>query len=99
MALAREGVRLAISSRSAEALDEAAAELGGGVVALPADTEDLDRMAALPGEVAEALGPVEILVTNTGGPPRGRRLRRTTPRSGRRPTARWCRRRGYWPRP
>jgi 3-oxoacyl-[acyl-carrier protein] reductase len=28
-------------------------------------------VVALPGEVAEALGPVEILVTNTGGPPFG----------------------------
>ena len=28
-------------------------------------------MAALPREVADALGPVEILVANTGGPPRG----------------------------
>jgi 3-oxoacyl-[acyl-carrier protein] reductase len=70
-ALAREGARLAISSRSAEALEDAAAELGDGLVTLPADTGDLDRMAALPGEVAEALGPVEILVTNTGGPPVG----------------------------
>ena len=39
-----------------------------------ADTADLERLAALPGEVAEALGPVEILVTNTGGPPVGRAL-------------------------
>ncbi len=70
-ALAREGVRLAISSRSAEALDEAAGEIGEGVVTIAADSGDLDRMAALPGEVAEALGPVEILVTNTGGPPAG----------------------------
>ena len=28
-------------------------------------------MAALPGEVAERIGPVEILVLNTGGPPPG----------------------------
>ena len=70
-ALAREGVRLAISSRSAEALEEAAAELGGAVTPFAADTGDLDRMAALPGNVTEALGPVEILVTNTGGPPAG----------------------------
>ena len=36
-----------------------------------ADTDDLDRLAELPGEVAERLGPVDILVTNTGGPPAG----------------------------
>ena len=70
-ALAREGARIAISSRSQEGLDEVADGIEGDVVALAADTGDLDRMGRLPGEVAEALGPVEILVTNTGGPPPG----------------------------
>ena len=68
-ALAAEGARVAISSRSAERLGEVAAELGA--TAFAADTGDLERMAALPGEVGEALGPVEILVANTGGPPTG----------------------------
>jgi 3-oxoacyl-[acyl-carrier protein] reductase len=71
VALAGEGARVAISSRSAESLADAAEEIGGDVAVLPADTGDLGRMAALPGEVADALGPVEILVTNTGGPPPG----------------------------
>ena len=70
-ALARERARLAISSRSEDSLEGAAGELGADVVTVPADTGDLERMTALPGEVAEALGPVEILVTNTGGPPAG----------------------------
>ncbi len=70
-ALAGEGGRVAIASRSRERLDQAAAEIRGEVVAFEADTSDLDRMAALPGEVESALGPVEILVANTGGPPLG----------------------------
>lgn len=70
-ALGREGARVALSSRSTESLRATAAEIGGETAVLPADTGDLDRIAALPGEVAEALGPVEILVTNTGGPPTG----------------------------
>jgi 3-oxoacyl-[acyl-carrier protein] reductase len=70
-ALAREGARVAISSRSRESLEKAAAEIEGEVAVFPADTEDLDRLGALPGEVAEQLGPVEILVANTGGPPPG----------------------------
>ncbi len=70
-ALAREGARVAISSRSAEALEEAASKIGGGTAAFPADTDDLERIAELPGEVAEQLGPVEIVVANTGGPPLG----------------------------
>ncbi len=70
-ALVGEGARVAISSRSAEKLEEAAAAIDGEVSAFTADAADLDRVAALPGEVAEALGPVEILVANTGGPPLG----------------------------
>ena len=70
-ALTREGARVAIASRSAEKLDEAAAEIGDGATPFVADASDLDRLAALPGEVEAALGPIEILVANTGGPPLG----------------------------
>lgn len=73
-ALAREGARVAIASRSREGLDSAVAELAGEVSPFVADTSDLERMASLPGEVAAALGPIEILVTNTGGPPVGAAL-------------------------
>ena len=70
-ALAREGANVAVSSRSGELLEQLVGELGGEARAFPADTGDLDRMGELPAEVSEALGPVEILVTNTGGPPPG----------------------------
>jgi 3-oxoacyl-[acyl-carrier protein] reductase len=70
-ALAREGARVAIASRSRERVAEAAGETEGEVVALEADTEDLERLASLPGEVESELGPVDVLVTNTGGPPLG----------------------------
>jgi 3-oxoacyl-[acyl-carrier protein] reductase len=73
-ALAREGARVAISSRSRERLEEAASEMAGEAAIMPADTDDLDGLAELPGEVERELGPVEILVTNTGGPPPGRAL-------------------------
>lgn len=69
-ALAREGARVAIASRSRERLEEAAAEIGGATPFV-ADATDLERLARLPLEVAEALGSVDILVTNTGGPPAG----------------------------
>ena len=72
--LAREGARVAIASRSRERLEQAALEIEGEVVPFVADANELDRLAGLPAEVAEALGPVEILVTNTGGPPLGRAL-------------------------
>jgi len=71
MALSREGARVAIAGRSREALEEAAAEIDGEVSLFTADTSDLDRMKDLPGEVADAIGPIEILVASTGGPPPG----------------------------
>ncbi len=70
-ALAREGARVAMASRSQERIDAAAAEINGDTAGFEADSLDLDRMTALPAEVAERLGPVEILVLNTGGPPPG----------------------------
>jgi len=70
-ALAREGAHVALASRSGQRLAEAAAEIGGETATFEADTGDLERMAELPGQVERALGPVEILVANTGGPPPG----------------------------
>src|SRR6476620_10318143 len=70
-ALAREGARVALASRSQERLDAAVAEIGEGASAFVADATDLERLARLPLEVAEALGSVDILITNTGGPPPG----------------------------
>jgi 3-oxoacyl-[acyl-carrier protein] reductase len=62
---------VAMASRSEEAIEEAAAEVEGDASAFAADTDDLERLLALPGEVADALGPIDILVANTGGPPPG----------------------------
>src|SRR3954451_20203916 len=70
-ALAREGARVALASRSRERLEEAAAEIGEAATPFVADATDLERLARLPLEVAEALGSVDILITNTGGPPPG----------------------------
>lgn len=70
-ALAREGARVAISSRSADSLRTTAEGIAGEVHSFPADTGDLERLRRLPDEVAEALGPIEILIANTGGPPGG----------------------------
>ena len=69
--LSREGARVAIASRSRERIEEAAAGIDGDASPFVADAADTGRLAALPGEVAAALGPIEILVANTGGPPLG----------------------------
>jgi 3-oxoacyl-[acyl-carrier protein] reductase len=69
--LAREGARVAIASRSAERIEAAASEIEGEVIGFAADSGDLERLRSLPAEVGERIGPVEILVLNTGGPPLG----------------------------
>jgi 3-oxoacyl-[acyl-carrier protein] reductase len=67
--LAKEGARVAISSRTREKIEAAADEIGAR--AYVHDTLDLDAAPALLEAVARDLGPIEILVTNTGGPPGG----------------------------
>jgi 3-oxoacyl-[acyl-carrier protein] reductase len=41
------------------------------VRAFEADSGDLEHLAGVPTEVERELGPIDILVTNTGGPPPG----------------------------
>jgi 3-oxoacyl-[acyl-carrier protein] reductase len=67
--LVAEGARVAISSHSRERVEATAAEIGA--TAYVHDTSDLDHAPRLVAEVADALGPIDILVCNTGGPPGG----------------------------
>src|SRR5204863_107804 len=67
--LVAEGARVAISSHSRERVEATAAELGAA--AYVHDTADLDHAAGLVGEVERALGPIDVLVCNPGGPPGG----------------------------
>ena len=75
LALAAEGARVAICARGRAAIEAAArdiaAETGGEATAFVADvarSQDVDRLLS---EVAEAVGGVDILLANNGGPPRG----------------------------
>ncbi len=75
LALAAEGVRVAICARGRAAVEAAArdiaAETGGEAMAFVADvarSQDVDRLLS---EVTEAMGGVDILLANNGGPPRG----------------------------
>jgi len=68
-ALAAEGAKVAISSSSRERIEAAGAEIGARPFVH--DTSDLDNAAALIGQVERQLGPLDVLVTNTGGPPGG----------------------------
>jgi 3-oxoacyl-[acyl-carrier protein] reductase len=77
-ALAHEGVRVAIVSRSRERIESTARELSREssqeVRAFVADAGDPDLLPGLVREAETALGPIEILVINTGGPPMGEAL-------------------------
>ena len=70
--LAAEGANVAAAGRSADALAATAARVkAAGVKALPLvwDLGELDRLEAVVADVEQTLGPVDILVNNTGGPP------------------------------
>jgi 3-oxoacyl-[acyl-carrier protein] reductase len=68
-ALATEGAQVAITSRTRGRIDAAATDLGA--TGFVHDSSDLDAVPQLIADVQDALGPIEILVTNTGGPPSG----------------------------
>ena len=73
--LAAEGCHVAISSRNAEKLTASAKEIatahGIPVASLPADMSAASAPAKLIIAAVEALGGLDLLVTNAGGPPPG----------------------------
>lgn len=68
-ALAAEGARVAISSRSRERIEAAASEIGARPYVL--DASDLGAIPDLVAAVEADLGPIDVYVANTGGPPGG----------------------------
>jgi 3-oxoacyl-[acyl-carrier protein] reductase len=68
-ALAREGVRVAICGRRQDAIDAAAAQLGGDAVAIVADLSHPDGASGFVDAARDAMGGVDIIVANAGGPP------------------------------
>lgn len=73
-ALAAGGVRVALCGRDADRAEAAAASIradGGDAVALVADVSTTDGATGFVTEAEAALGGVDILVANAGGPPPG----------------------------
>ena len=74
-ALAAEGANLVINSRSSEKLQQVQSEIiaasGVRVEMVEADLTDPAGVDALVAAAQEAFGTIDILVTNTGGPPAG----------------------------
>jgi 3-oxoacyl-[acyl-carrier protein] reductase len=68
-ALAAEGAKVAIAARTRESVDETAARVGATGYVF--DSDDLDAVPGLIADVESALGPIDVYVANTGGPPMG----------------------------
>ena len=71
-ALARDGARVAVGDVNAASLEETVREVEGAGsqgLALPWDLADLAAIDPAVARVEARLGPVDILVNNTGGPP------------------------------
>lgn len=73
--LAQEGVRVSMVSRDESAIREAARrireETGGEVLALAADVRSREEIERWVGTTVEKQGGVDLLFTNSGGPPAG----------------------------
>lgn len=70
-ALAAEGVQVAICGRDRDRVNDAADRIGHGCVPLSVDVSTAAGGARFVLEATEALGGLDILVTNGGGPPAG----------------------------
>jgi 3-oxoacyl-[acyl-carrier protein] reductase len=72
-----EGAAVVMCARGAEALESAAAELrqeagaGARIHTVAGDLSDTNDLARIVDGGVSALGPIDILITNTGGPPAG----------------------------
>ncbi len=67
-ALVAEGAKVVITARDAERTARIAADIGA-VAGHAWDSADLDAAPRLIARITDDVGPVDILVTNTGGPP------------------------------
>jgi 3-oxoacyl-[acyl-carrier protein] reductase len=65
-ALADAGAKVALSGTRVEALEKAAGEIGGAPVILPCNLSDPAATAELVGKAEEALGGLDIIISNAG---------------------------------
>lgn len=70
-ALVEEGARTALVARPSDRLDAAAARLGSAARAVPADLSTAEGPGSAVAATREALGGLDLLVVNSGGPPPG----------------------------
>ena len=65
-ALSDAGAKVALSGTRVEALEKTAADIGGSHVILPCNLADPVATAALVGQAEEALGGLDIIISNAG---------------------------------
>jgi len=76
-ALAREGAIVSMSSSNQSSIDEAAKKLAAGgakVIGAAVDVRNADQISAWTQQTTERFGGVDLLFTNSGGPPAGSAL-------------------------
>ncbi len=61
-----EGAKVAITGRNVEKLNQAAKELGGDILAVPADTTDLASLDKAVAAVVAKFGKIDVLFANAG---------------------------------
>ena len=70
-ALVAEGVHVAVCGRHADTIEAAATKLGGDTVPIVADLSSVDGATGFVRDARDALGGIDILIANAGGPPPG----------------------------
>lgn len=71
LALAEEGAHVAMCSRSRDRINDATARIANGAIPLVADVSTVTGSESFVRSAAAALGGIDILVANGGGPPPG----------------------------
>ena len=66
LAFAREGARIAVAARTAEQVEQVAAEIGNGAIAVVCDVSNPESVTQMFAQTRERLGDVDILVNNAG---------------------------------
>lgn len=70
-ALAREGARVSIASRDAAAIRAAGERIGGDVLPVAVDVRSAEGIQHWAEQTRQRFGGVQLLFTNSGGPPAG----------------------------
>jgi 3-oxoacyl-[acyl-carrier protein] reductase len=72
--LAAEGAHVSIASRDQDAIAEAGRRIGGDVMTMALDVRSADGIKAWADATASKYGGIDLLFTNSGGPPAGSAL-------------------------